>query len=71
MKWVDVKDEKPSDDQVFIIVNSRSYGVMPAYWNYLVDPKTFKKYRCFTTLGCEEIDDVTHYMLAPNPPKVS
>lgn len=71
MKWIDFKDAKLRYNQVFIIVNSSIYGVKPAYCNYLVDPKTFKKYRCFTTLGCEEIDDVTHYMLAPNPPEFS
>ncbi|HFH2393803.1 TPA: DUF551 domain-containing protein, partial [Escherichia coli] len=42
--------------------------IVAAYWNWVVNPIDYKKYRAFTYLSGNILDDVTHWMPLPEPP---
>ncbi|MFP2456716.1 DUF551 domain-containing protein [Escherichia coli] len=43
--------------------------IVAAYWNWVVNPIDYKKYRAFTYLSGYILDDVTHWMPLPEPPQ--
>ncbi|MFB3249901.1 DUF551 domain-containing protein [Escherichia coli] len=42
--------------------------IVAAYWNWVMNPIDYKKYRAFTYLSGYILDDVTHWMPLPEPP---
>ncbi|WP_407059866.1 DUF551 domain-containing protein [Escherichia coli] len=43
--------------------------IVAAYWNWVMSPIDYKKYRAFTYLSGNILDDVTHWMTLPEPPE--
>ncbi|MHQ77451.1 DUF551 domain-containing protein [Escherichia coli] len=57
--WISCSDRMPEDTKMLLAL----------YWNWVVNPIDYKKYRAFTYLSGNILDDVTHWMPLPEPPQ--
>ena len=65
--WVACSERMPEDTQMVLAF---SYGeIVAAYWNYVMCPIEYKKYRAFTYLSGSLLKGVTHWMPLPAAPQ--
>ncbi|HAY3834158.1 DUF550 domain-containing protein [Escherichia coli] len=64
--WISCSDRMPEDTKMLLAFSQGE--IMAAYWNWVVNPIDYKKYRAFTYLSGNILDDVTHWMPLPEPP---
>ncbi|EEX2799571.1 DUF551 domain-containing protein [Escherichia coli] len=65
--WISCSDRMPEDTKMLLAFSQGK--VVAAYWNCVVNPIDYKKYRAFTYLSGYILDDVTHWMPLPEPPQ--
>ncbi|HAW5638288.1 TPA: DUF550 domain-containing protein [Escherichia coli] len=65
--WISCSDRMPEDTKMLLAFSQGE--IVAAYWNWVVNPIDYKKYRAFTYLSGNILDDVTHWMPLPEPPK--
>lgn len=64
--WVACSERMPDGTQMILAF---SHGeIVAAYWNYVMCPLEYKKYRAFTYLSGSRLEGVTHWMPLPPPP---
>ncbi|EQA1214335.1 DUF551 domain-containing protein [Escherichia coli] len=65
--WISCSERMPEDTKM---LQAFSQGqIVAAYWNWVMSPIDYKKYRAFTYLSGNILDDVTHWMPLPEPPE--
>ncbi|EFM5231938.1 DUF551 domain-containing protein [Escherichia coli] len=64
--WISCSDRMPEDNKMLLAFSQGE--IVAAYWNWVVNPIDYKKYRAFTYLSGNILDDVTHWMPLPEPP---
>lgn len=64
--WISCSDRMPEDTKMLLAFSQGE--IVAAYWNWVVNPIDYKKYRAFTYLSGNVLDDVTHWMPLPEPP---
>ncbi|WHG18610.1 DUF551 domain-containing protein [Escherichia coli] len=64
--WISCSDRMPEDTKMLLAFSQGE--IVAAYWNWVVNPIDYKKYRDFTYLSGNILDDVTHWMPLPEPP---
>ncbi|HCB4124704.1 TPA: DUF551 domain-containing protein [Escherichia coli] len=64
--WISCSDRMPEDTKMLLAFSQDE--IVAAYWNWVVNPIDYKKYRAFTYLSGNILDDVTHWMPLPEPP---
>ncbi|HFI6398856.1 TPA: ead/Ea22-like family protein [Escherichia coli] len=64
--WISCSDRMPEDTKMLLAFSQCE--IVAAYWNWVVNPIDYKKYRAFTYLSGNILDDVTHWMPLPEPP---
>ena len=64
--WISCSDRMPEDTTMVLAFSQGE--IVAAYWNWVVNPIDYKKYRAFTYLSGNILDDVTHWMPLPEPP---
>ncbi|OEL55618.1 hypothetical protein BHF57_14765 [Escherichia coli] len=64
--WISCSDLMPEDTKMLLAFSQGE--IVAAYWNWVVNPIDYKKYRAFTYLSGNILDDVTHWMPLPEPP---
>ncbi|EOT5405884.1 DUF551 domain-containing protein [Escherichia coli] len=64
--WISCSDRMPEDTKMLLAFSQGE--IVAAYWNWVVNPIDYKKYRAFTYLSGNILDDVTHWMPLPDPP---
>ncbi|ENC1939493.1 dATP/dGTP pyrophosphohydrolase domain-containing protein [Escherichia coli] len=64
--WISCSDRMPEDTKMLLAFSQGE--IVAAYWNWVVNPIDYKKYRAFTYLSGNIVDDVTHWMPLPEPP---
>nr|WP_289306811.1 DUF551 domain-containing protein [Escherichia coli] len=64
--WISCSDRMPEDTKMLLAFSQGE--IVAAYWNWVVNPINYKKYRAFTYLSGNILDDVTHWMPLPEPP---
>ncbi len=64
--WISCSDRMPEDTKMLLAFSQGK--IAAAYWNWVVNPIDYKKYRAFTYLSGNILDDVTHWMPLPEPP---
>ncbi|EKR8134035.1 DUF551 domain-containing protein [Escherichia coli] len=64
--WIGCSDRMPEDTKMLLAFSQGE--IVAAYWNWVVNPIDYKKYRAFTYLSGNILDDVTHWMPLPEPP---
>ena len=65
--WISCIDRMPEDTKMLLAFSQGE--IVAAYWNWVVNPIDYKKYRAFTYLSGHILDDVTHWMPLPEPPQ--
>ncbi|WP_109548796.1 DUF551 domain-containing protein [Escherichia coli] len=65
--WIRCSDRMPEDTKMLLAFSQGE--IVAAYWNWVVNPIDYKKYRAFTYLSGYILDDVTHWMPLPEPPQ--
>ena len=65
--WISCSDRMPEDTKMLLAFSQGK--IVAAYWNWVVNPIYYKKYRAFTYLSGYILDDVTHWMPLPEPPQ--
>ena len=65
--WISCSDRMPEDTKMLLAFSQGE--IVAAYWNWVVNPIDHKKYRAFTYLSGNILDDVTHWMSLPEPPQ--
>lgn len=65
--WIRCSDRMPEDTKMLLAFSQGE--IVAAYWNWVVNPIDYKKYRAFTYLSGNILDDVTHWMPLPEPPQ--
>ena len=65
--WISCSDRMPEDTKMLLAFSQGE--IVAAYWNWVVNPINYKKYRAFTYLSGNILDDVTHWMPLPEPPQ--
>ncbi|EFN9542138.1 DUF551 domain-containing protein [Escherichia coli] len=65
--WISCSDRMPEDTKMLLAFSQGE--IVAAYWNWVVNPIDYKKYRVFTYLSGNILDDVTHWMPLPEPPQ--
>ncbi|HCP2352409.1 TPA: DUF550 domain-containing protein [Escherichia coli] len=65
--WISCSDRMPEDTKMLLAFSQGE--IVAAYWNWVVNPIDYKKYRAFTYLSGNILDDVTHWMPLPEPPQ--
>ncbi|EFA1529237.1 DUF551 domain-containing protein, partial [Escherichia coli] len=65
--WISCSDRMPEDTKMLLAFSQGE--IVAAYWNWVVNPIDYKKYRAFTYLSGYILDDVTHWMPLPEPPQ--
>lgn len=65
--WISCSDRMPEDTKMLLAFSQGE--IVAAYWNWVVNPIDYKKYRAFTYLSGNILDDVTHWMPLPKPPQ--
>ncbi len=64
--WISCSDRMPEDTKMLLAFSQGK--IVAAYWNWVINPIDYKKYRAFTYLSGYILDDVTHWMPLPEPP---
>lgn len=64
--WISCSERMPEDTKMLLAFCQGE--IVAAYWNWVVNPIDYKKYRAFTYLSGNILDDVTHWMPLPEPP---
>ncbi|ENZ0027444.1 ead/Ea22-like family protein [Escherichia coli] len=64
--WISCSDRMPEDTKMLLAFSQGE--IVAAYWNWVVNPIDYKKYRAFTYLSGNILGDVTHWMPLPEPP---
>nr|DAM00912.1 MAG TPA: Protein of unknown function (DUF551) [Caudoviricetes sp.] len=64
--WISCSDRMPEDTKMLLAFSQGE--IVAAYWNWVVNPIDYKKYRAFTYLSGHILDDVTHWMPLPELP---
>ncbi|EFB6841232.1 dATP/dGTP pyrophosphohydrolase domain-containing protein [Escherichia coli] len=64
--WMSCSERMPEDTKMLLAFSQGE--IVAAYWNWVVNPIDYKKYRAFTYLSGNILDDVTHWMPLPEPP---
>ncbi|EKQ3403533.1 DUF550 domain-containing protein [Escherichia coli] len=64
--WISCSERMPEDTKMLLAFSQGE--IVAAYWNWVVNPIDYKKYRAFTYLSGYILDDVTHWMPLPEPP---
>ncbi|EEV5741576.1 DUF550 domain-containing protein [Escherichia coli] len=64
--WISCSDRMPEDTKMLLAFSQGE--IVAAYWNWVVNPIDYKKYRAFTYLSGNILDNVTHWMPLPEPP---
>ncbi|EPO8620332.1 dATP/dGTP pyrophosphohydrolase domain-containing protein [Escherichia coli] len=64
--WISCSDLMPEGTKMLLAFSQGE--IVAAYWNWVVNPIDYKKYRAFTYLSGNILDDVTHWMPLPEPP---
>ena len=67
-EWIKCSERMPENTQMLLAFSQGE--IVAAYWNWVVNPIDYKKYRGFTYLSGSILDDVTHWMPLPEPPEV-
>ncbi len=65
--WIGCSERMPEDTKMLLAFSQGE--IVAAYWNWVVNPIDYKKYRAFTYLSGNILDDVTHWMPLPEPPQ--
>ncbi|HBD3089247.1 TPA: ead/Ea22-like family protein [Escherichia coli] len=65
--WISCSERMPEDIKMLLAFSQGE--IVAAYWNWVVNPVDYKKYRAFTYLSGNILDDVTHWMPLPEPPQ--
>ncbi|HHU7612153.1 TPA: DUF551 domain-containing protein [Escherichia coli] len=65
--WISCSERMPEDTKMLLAFSQGE--IVAAYWNWVVNPIDYKKYRAFTYLSGNILDDVTHWMPLPAAPK--
>lgn len=65
--WISCSERMPEDTKMLLAFSQGE--IVAAYWNWVVNPIDYKKYRAFTYLSGNTLDDVTHWMPLPEPPQ--
>ncbi|HFL1112320.1 TPA: DUF551 domain-containing protein [Escherichia coli] len=65
--WISCSERMPEDTKMLLAFSQGE--IVAAYWNWVVNPIDYKKYRAFTYLSGNILDDVTHWMPLPEPPE--
>ncbi|MGX3961942.1 DUF551 domain-containing protein [Escherichia coli] len=65
--WISCSDRMPEDTKMLLAFSQGE--IVAAYWNWVVNPIDYKKYRAFTYLSGNILGDVTHWMPLPEPPQ--
>ncbi|ELV1318666.1 DUF551 domain-containing protein [Escherichia coli] len=65
--WISCSDRMPEDTKMLLAFSQGQ--IVAAYWNWVISPIDYKKYRAFTYLSGNILDDVTHWMPLPEPPE--
>ncbi|WP_097335854.1 DUF551 domain-containing protein [Escherichia coli] len=65
--WISCSERMPEDTKMLLAFSQGE--IVAAYWNWVVNPIDYKKYRAFTYLSGHILDDVTHWMPLPEPPQ--
>ncbi|WP_097735484.1 ead/Ea22-like family protein [Escherichia coli] len=65
--WISCSELMPEDTKMLLAFSQGE--IVAAYWNWVVNPIDYKKYRAFTYLSGNILDDVTHWMPLPEPPQ--
>ncbi|HHY1723100.1 TPA: DUF551 domain-containing protein [Escherichia coli] len=65
--WISCSERMPEDTKMLLAFSQGE--IVAAYWNWVVNPIGYKKYRAFTYLSGNILDDVTHWMPLPEPPQ--
>ncbi|MEK8439371.1 DUF551 domain-containing protein [Escherichia coli] len=65
--WISCSVRMPEDTKMLLAFSQGE--IVAAYWNWVVNPIDYKKYRAFTYLSGNILDDVTHWMPLPEPPQ--
>lgn len=65
--WISCSERMPEDNKMLLAFSQGQ--IVAAYWNWVMSPIDYKKYRAFTYLSGNILDDVTHWMQLPEPPQ--
>lgn len=65
--WISCSERMPEDNKMLLAFSQGQ--IVAAYWNWVMSPIDYKKYRTFTYLSGNILDDVTHWMPLPEPPQ--
>ena len=65
--WISCSERMPEDTKMLLAFSQGQ--IVAAYWNWVMSPIYYKKYRAFTYLSGNILDDVTHWMPLPEPPQ--
>ncbi|EPY1672233.1 DUF551 domain-containing protein, partial [Salmonella enterica subsp. enterica] len=65
--WISCSERVPEDTKMLLAFSQGE--IVAAYWNWVVNPIDYKKYRAFTYLSGNILDGVTHWMPLPEPPQ--
>ncbi|HCX4443416.1 TPA: DUF551 domain-containing protein [Escherichia coli] len=65
--WISCSERMPEDTKMLLAFSQGE--IVAAYWNWVVNPIDYKRYRAFTYLSGNILDDVTHWMPLPEPPQ--
>ncbi|EFA6173851.1 DUF551 domain-containing protein [Escherichia coli] len=65
--WISCSERMPEDTKMLLAFSQGE--IVAAYWNWVVNPIDYKKYRAFTYLSGNILDGVTHWMPLPEPPQ--
>ncbi|EFO2072675.1 DUF551 domain-containing protein [Escherichia coli] len=65
--WISCSERMPEDNKMLLAFSQGQ--IVAAYWNWVMSPIDYKKYRAFTYLSGNILDDVTHWMPLPEPPQ--
>ncbi|HGF6388982.1 TPA: dATP/dGTP pyrophosphohydrolase domain-containing protein [Escherichia coli] len=65
--WISCSERMPEDTKMLLAFSQGQ--IVAAYWSWVMSPIDYKKYRAFTYLSGNILDDVTHWMPLPEPPE--
>lgn len=65
--WISCSERMPEDTKMLLAFSQGK--IVAAYWNWVMSPIDYKKYRAFTYLSGNILDDVTHWMPLLEPPQ--
>ncbi len=66
-RWISCSERMPEDTKMLLAFSQGQ--IVAAYWNWVMSPIDYKKYRAFTYLSGNILDGVTHWMPLPEPPQ--